>query len=48
MGSAWNEARGVEGFWLGMVIAIGVAAACIAARLVHTTALTLRAAGAAA
>ena len=33
-GSGWQTAMGVEGFWLGMVIAIGVAALAIAARLV--------------
>lgn len=32
-GSRWQEAMGVEGFWLGMVIAIGAAAFAIAARL---------------
>ena len=42
LGSAWNVARGVEGFWLGMVIAIGVAAICIAARLATTSARALR------
>jgi MATE family multidrug resistance protein len=42
MGTEWNAARGVEGFWLGMVIAISLAAGCIAARLVFTSARSLR------
>jgi MATE family multidrug resistance protein len=42
MGSQWNEAQGVRGFWLGMVIAIGAAACCIAARLAHTSARALK------
>ncbi len=32
-GSPWHPAMGVEGFWLGMVVAIGAAALAISARL---------------
>ena len=43
MGSTFNTARGVQGFWLGMVVAIGVAACCITARLLHTSRRSLAA-----
>jgi MATE family multidrug resistance protein len=42
LGSRWNEAYGVQGFWTGMVIAIGAAACCIALRLVLTSARAVR------
>ena len=41
-GSRWQEAMGVEGFWLGMVIAIGAAALAISARLAWRSARELR------
>ena len=41
-GSGWHEAMGVEGFWLGMVIAIGAAALAIAARLAWRSTHELR------
>ena len=45
-GSAWNPALGVEGFWLGMVVAIAAAALGISARLTWRVRHTLRTIGA--